>query len=348
MIKQGARSASERWFRLLLLAYPSHFRDEMGEALVEAYLDQRRNAAANGRVAVATLGARALVDCLYNGIAERVRPGISWRRTGNWGRDMERAVKRLVRTPLFTLSVLGTMVIGLGAFAVVFAVVNGILIQPVPYERPDDLYFVWRDYNGLIDLKRGWVSGPDVADLGNAGGPIEAAAGIRRQRQTLAVGPTRGGDPEEVNVMISTANLFNVLGRQPAIGRGFSPGDGDPQRAPVVVLGHDLWQRVFEARASTLGTTLVLNGVSHEIIGVMGPEFHFVRHSSLGPPEGADVYTTFDQDLATLDPRGGGYAALIRAKAGSSPWPVTERTPRPLTGGPASPNTLQLEITCGV
>ena len=68
-------------------------------------------------------------------VAERLRPAIAWRRGVNWGRDTERAVRRLVRAPLVTLSLTATLTVGLGAFAVVYAVVDKVLLAPLPFDR---------------------------------------------------------------------------------------------------------------------------------------------------------------------------------------------------------------------
>jgi len=106
------------------------------------------------------------------------------------------------------------------------------------------------------------------------------------------------------------------------LGRGFSPDEGGPNRPPVVVLGHDLWQRRFAGDSTIIGAEIRLNEVPQTVIGVMGPNFSFVRHSSLGPPEGADAYTTFDYDLAETSPNSGAFAGLIRARPGSSPEAV--------------------------
>ena len=167
----------------------------------------------------------ALIDSVRNGIGERLRPGVRWRRAGNWGRDAEIAVRRLKRAPAFSLAMLGTLIVGLGAFAVVLTVIDKTLIEPLPYERPNDLYFVWRDLSTITDIKRGWVGGPDVADLGKAGGPIAGAVGLRVDRRTLADPRAADGNPEEVSFMISSPNLFDVLGARPILGRGFAPGE---------------------------------------------------------------------------------------------------------------------------
>jgi putative ABC transport system permease protein len=190
---------SERWFRLLLRLYPPDFRDDMGEGLVEAYRDRARDTLERrGRFALALLWLPAFVDSLRNGPGERTRPAVSWRRSGNWGRDAELATRRLLRAPAFAVAMVGTLTVGLGTFAVVYTVVHKILIEPMPYKDPDDLYYVWRDYRAFFDLDRGWLGGTDVAELQKTGGAIEAAVGLRRQSATFS--PRDGADPMEIGV----------------------------------------------------------------------------------------------------------------------------------------------------
>src|SRR5690606_18099728 len=86
----GQMNASDRWFRLLVRLYPADFRDEMGGSVVEAYRDRARGARARrGALGVLGVCVHALVDTLRNGPGERARPAVSWRRTGNWGRDAQ-------------------------------------------------------------------------------------------------------------------------------------------------------------------------------------------------------------------------------------------------------------------
>jgi putative ABC transport system permease protein len=315
---------SEAWLRLLLRLYPPDFRDEFGESLVETYRDRcRRASESGGAPALAWVWLRALIDALRNGLGERLRPGVAWRRSGNWGRDTERAFRRLVRAPVFALTMIATLTVGLGAFAVVYAVVDKVLLRPLPYEAPDDLYFVWRDY-GWFDLKRGWLSGPDVAALHTAGGVIEGAAAMDRGNATLSSGAAgAAGDPEEIAVMITTPNLFPLLGVRPLLGRGFAPEEVGPGRPAVVVLTHTLWQRRFGGDAAVVGRAVRLNGQPFTVIGVMGADFNLVRNGSLESPEGADAYTTLDDDVATLDPGSGSFAGLVRARRGAAPEAVT-------------------------
>src|SRR5712692_8823112 len=172
---------SERWFRLLQSLYPPDFRDEMGRAVVDAYMDRARDALKNGeKIHLVALWLRALVDSLRNGAAERVRPAASWRRAGNWGRDVELVRRRLVRSPTFAATTIGTLTIGLGMFAVVYTAVQKVLIDPMPYKNPGALYYVWRDYGPIVDLKRGALGGTDIAELQKTNPIIEDAVGLQR------------------------------------------------------------------------------------------------------------------------------------------------------------------------
>ena len=308
---------SAAWTRLLLRLYPAHFREEMGEEVVEAYRDRARSALDRGGVpALLGVWLRALADSVRNGLGERLRPSIAWRRMGNWGRDSELVVRRLVRAPLFVASMVGTLTIGLGAFAVVYAVVDKVLIEPLPYEASEDLYFVWREY-GWFDLDRGALAGTDIAALGEAGGVVAGAAGLDQGTATLAA--DAGGEPQEVAVMISSPDLFPLLGVRPALGRGFAPSEVGPGRPPVVVLGHDLWRTRFGGDPGIVGREIRLNEAPHTVLGVMGPDFRFVHSASLGSAEGADLYTTFDENLAETNPGAGSYSAVVRARPGTPP-----------------------------
>jgi putative ABC transport system permease protein len=284
--------------------------------VVHTYRDACSAALRSGGVpALMRVWLRALWDSLRNGLGERVRPAASWRRSGNWGRDTEFAMRRLFRAPMFMAAMVATLTIGLGAFAVVYAVVEKVLIAPMTYERPDDLYFVWRDYGKIFDLKRGWLAGTDVAELAKSGGVIEEAAGLMSQQTLLST--REGADPIEVAAMVTSPNLFDLLGVRPAMGRGFTRDEIGPTRAPVIVLTHHLWNRLGADR-SILGKTVWLTGQPFTVIGVMPRDFSFARHASLGPPQSpAEAYTTFAVNLAETSPFGGSYAGLIRVRRGT-------------------------------
>jgi putative ABC transport system permease protein len=204
-------------------------------------------------------------------------------------------------------------------FAVVYTAVQKILIEPMPYRDPDDLYYVWRDYRGITDLPRGLLAGPDILELQKAGGVIEHAVGLQRCFCGIfALGD--GTDPMEIAVTVTSPNLFEVLGVEPALGRGFAPNEVGPGHPGVIVLTHELWNRLG-ADPAIVGREVRLQGRPHTVIGVLPPTFGFARHEALGPPQRADAYTTFEVDLAQMADMPF-FSALIRARRGAPPEAV--------------------------
>lgn len=316
----GVGIGTDRLLRLLLGLYPEDFRDEVGEEWLAAYRDRARRAAGGGVGARVRFWAAAVADSVRNGLGERLNPAVWWRRRGNWGRDTQRAARRLVRAPAFTLATVGTLTVGLGAFAVVWSAVDNVLLEVPEYERPEDLYFVWRDYRVFFDLDRGWLSGPDVAALDTAGGAIEGA--VAAQVDAVAVRLAPGAEPRELKVMETEADLFRLLGVAPALGRGFAPDEVGEGRPAVAVLGHELWRSQLGGDPAVLGLEIQVHGAPYTVIGVMPPGFRFALHGSGRAPETADLYTTFGMDLAAAPSGGGSYAGLIRARPGTPPGAV--------------------------
>jgi putative ABC transport system permease protein len=311
---------SERWFRLLVRLYPADFRDEMGIGVVEAYRNQAGvTLNRSGVMGLAWLWLRALADALWNGFGERLRPAASWRRTGNWGRDLQLTRRRLLRSKVFVVATLGTLTVGLGAFAVVYTAVDKVLFERMPYHEPDNLYFVWGDQSTSVGLKRDWLAGPDVADLQNAhDGVIESAAGLQLSVPTLSA--RSDGEPLQILMLLTSPNLFELLGVAPMLGRGFAANEVGPNRPSVIVLSHAIWTRLG-GDPSIIGAQVWLSGSPYTVIGVMGPTFRFVRHSTLGPPQEPDVYLPFGFHLADQDARNPNlttFAALVRIRAGTS------------------------------
>jgi putative ABC transport system permease protein len=322
MTRHRMLNLSERWFRLLQHLYPPDFRDEMGDAMVEAYLDRTRDALKNGgSIILIGLWFRALVDSLRNGAAERVRPAASWRRAGNWGRDVELVRRRLVRSPIFAATTIGTLTIGLGMFAVVYTAVQKILIDPMPYKNPGELYYVWRDYGSIADVKRGTLSGTDLVELRQTNAVIEGAAGLQPFLGGIFA-LREGAEPTEIAVTRTSPNIFDLLGVAPALGRSFAPDEIGPGREQVMVLTHNLWNRLG-ADPGIVGTDVRLQGRPFTVIGVLPPDFTFVRNEAAAAPQRVDAFIPFEVDLAQENARNNGYGGLIRARHGASPEAVT-------------------------
>jgi hypothetical protein len=231
-------------------------------------------------------------------------------------RDIALVIRRLRRAPAFLTATIGTLTLGLGMFAVVYTAVHKILIEPMQYRNPHDLYFVWRDFGPIRDQKRAGLGGTDVAELQKASALIEGAAAL--QPFLGGVFSVREGvDPIEVSVIVTSPGLFELLGVAPALGRGFARDDAGPGRPLVIVLTHQFWNRLG-ADPGIIGQDVRLNGRPHTVIGVMPPDFTFVRNDSAGTAQRADAYTTLRVNLTDPSPNLSDYSVLIRARAGTS------------------------------
>lgn len=239
--------------------------------------------------------------------------------TGGWEmgsmrREIRGAVRRLVRAPVFTTVAGLTIAVGIGAFASIYALVDAVLLEPVPYDDPDDLVWVWRDYVEA-DFPRGWLGGPDVVGLRAQDEVFEDVVALRSGSVNLATGD--GTDPQRIDVQLVTHELLGMLGVSPLLGRDFRPEDELEGAPAVAILAHDFWTSRFGADPSVIGRTVTVDGASAEIVGVAPERFRFVKHASLSEPVRADAYLSLQQDLAAASPGSGAYAGLARIRAGT-------------------------------
>jgi putative ABC transport system permease protein len=185
--------------------------------------------------------------------------------------DLRFAVRSFLRAPRFTVPAVLALALGIGSTSAIFSIVYGVLLKPLPYDDPDRIVVVWEN-----NLRRSRAR--------NVVSPANYAA-WRERTQTLEhlgmVGPARlnvmlDGQPEEVTGLFASSHVFPALGVQPALGRAYGPSEDEDGRDAVVVLGYEFWRSRFNGREDVLGSTLVTNGVSRTVIGVMPPEFTMV------------------------------------------------------------------------
>lgn len=182
--------------------------------------------------------------------------------------DVRRTPRALVRAPAFTLGVLLTLALGIGAATAVFASVDAVLLRPLPFAEPRQLVHVSQRLQGgigVFSLNRETASGFATAarDIGHW------AVHTRADRVL-----SDGFQPRSLRIHAASADLFDVLGRQPALGRRFLPDDTVPGARPVVVLSHPLWQQLG-ADPELIGRTLRLDGLDYLVIGVTAPDVRF-------------------------------------------------------------------------
>jgi putative ABC transport system permease protein len=169
--------------------------------------------------------------------------------------DLRYAVRSLLRSRGFTAVAVLTLALGIGANTAIFSLVNGVLLQPLPYPHAERLVVTP-------------VSLPDFADLRGGTRSFEDLAVWASNRYTLG---SEGAASEPVLGGVVSSRFFPMLGPT-AVGR---PIGADDEREKVAVIGHGLWQRRFGGDADVVGRTIRLGGEPHTVIGVMPPEFQF-------------------------------------------------------------------------
>jgi len=179
--------------------------------------------------------------------------------------DLRFAFRQLLKSPGVTVVAVLTLAVGIGATTAIFSLVNGVLLNPLPYEQPGQLVNLWEMRpNG----RSGDVSPGAFMDWREHGASFEGVSSVRDAAANL----TGTGQPERIHGLRVSANFLSILREQPEIGRGFlpeeeRPGGGDK----VVVLSHGLWQRRFGGNPNLVGSRIQLDGESHAVVGVLRP-----------------------------------------------------------------------------
>ncbi|HEY4589463.1 MAG TPA: ABC transporter permease [Thermoanaerobaculia bacterium] len=185
--------------------------------------------------------------------------------------QLRHALRRLRGSPGFALLCVLTLAVGIGAVVTVFSVVNGVLLDPLPYPQADRLVSLSHTAPGL-NLKH-MPQSPATYLLYKRESHALASVGLYRNVQVNFAG---GPSPERLTGASVTPSLLRLLGVPPALGRGFTEQDGrPPDGARVALLSDRLWRRSFGADPHVLGRAVRIDGVPYDIIGVMRPGFEF-------------------------------------------------------------------------
>lgn len=196
--------------------------------------------------------------------------------------DIRLAFRSLRQQPGFAALAILIVALGAGANASVFSVVRAVLLEPLPYSRPDRLVVVWPD---------GFISNADLEFMRTHVRNLSAVAAASPGWTTTLAG---AGDPLRVTATKSSANLFDVIGARPLIGRTFAPGEDVPGRHRVAVLSFALWLSRFSGDPGVLGRSITLEDAPHQIIGVMPADFELLgRDAELWMPLPFDVTSPF-------------------------------------------------------
>src|SRR5262245_3964286 len=216
---------------------------------------------------------------------ETYRDIARFRRLEDLWRDLRYGARMLLKNPGFTLVAVLALALGIGANTAIFSVVNTVLLRPLPYYDPQRLVWVaevvhGEEINGVADYIH-WREQSKAFDHLVAFTPG-------------SVYLTGRGEPEQLDSIRATANLFPALGVAPQLGRAFTTEEDHPGAAPVVILSHAFWQRRFGGDPAIIGQSLTLDGRSRQVIGVAPPGFKFIRKADVLLPRALNA----QQELA--------------------------------------------------
>ena len=222
-------------------------------------------------------------------------------------RDLRFGLRMLLKHPVLSLSVILTFGLGIGLSTTAFSIVSAVYLEGPPYERIDRLIKL-QVAARTGDATSYGVDLHDFADFREQQTVFEDLVAYTTGSVNLAAG---AGEPERFSGGFLSAAAFEQLGIRPILGRTFRAGEDGPGAEPVIILGHDLWRDRFGSSPGVLGRTVMANGVTRTIVGVMPERFGFPIHEQLWLPITIDL---------SLSQRGQGpsYSALGRLKDGQS------------------------------
>src|SRR5579863_6939299 len=224
-------------------------------------------------------------------------------------RDLRFGVRTLAKTPLFTLAVVLTLALGIGANTAIFTVTNALLLRPFPFHDPEQIvsitskdatkdhggtllrYELVRDYNCSFETVAVWTS--DNLNL------------------------TGSGDPIQVPVARVSPGFLDMLDIRPQLGRAFTQEEGTPAGRSVVILSDAIWRSRYHADPNIVGSVVTLDSVSNSVVGVLPADAHFPFMPK------ADIFTPRYFELSLMTPQrlrlGVGYLSMIaRLRTGTS------------------------------
>jgi putative ABC transport system permease protein len=225
---------------------------------------------------------------------------------GRLFQDVKFGTRWLLRHPAFTILVIGTLGLGIGASTAIFSVVNRVLLQPLPYPDAEQLVLIRHDVESS-----GFVGGPlPPADVIDFREQVNVFSGIAATDRTFEFNLTGEGPPEVVRVAGVTSNFFDVLGIEAATGRTFSAAEGElpfldreattgPTAGPTAVISYGLWQRRFGGEPDIVGRLIQLNDVDVEVIGVLPREFRLHMPANAGMSTDIDAWQANQFDYRT-------------------------------------------------
>ncbi len=203
--------------------------------------------------------------------------------------DIRYGIRTLAKNPGFTAVAVLTLALGIGANTAIFSVVENLLLRPLPYPRPDRLVEIANSYPP--QLPKVGLSPGDYADWRRQNASFSEMGAYAKITQGFNL--TGEGEPQRVTAVYADDGLFPMLGVRPITGRAFLPEEDRAGSAPVVILGHHLWQSRFGGDPGVVGRSISLDNQRYTIVGVLPAGMQLSRSADLWLPLGQ-----FSDDLS--------------------------------------------------
>jgi len=218
--------------------------------------------------------------------------------------DLRFGLRMLLKSPGFSLVVILTLALGIGATTAIFSVVYGVVLRPLPFGDSERLVAIWTHTPQVDRLP---VAAADHRDIKEQNTVFEDIAILRASAHYNLSGD---GQPEWLQGSSIPANLFPLLKVEPALGRNFTPEENQPGRDQEVILSHALWQRRYGSDPNVIGKNIRLENMPYTVVGVMGPNFQY-------PNRETQIWTPLTINPADFQTHTGyGHLAIARLRPG--------------------------------
>ena len=292
--------------------------EELAQHLDDRYQELLSAGSTESKASVAVweeLDRDALLSRLLEKVEHPVRhdpviPGTRERRNvvADLWLDLRYGVRMLAKARGFAVVAVLTLALGIGANTAIFSVVNGVLLNPLPYPDPEQL--VTLD-ESKPNFETGSISYPNFLDWQKNNHTFTSMAISRNYSYNM----TGLGDAERVRAALITSDFFRLLGVQAMIGRTFAPGEDRVGAAPIALITASFWKRKLGSARDVLGRVLTLDGRSYTIVGVIPPDFDLLLRN-LGTPEVYVPVGQWDNNFLLKRMAGLGFHGVGRLKRG--------------------------------
>jgi putative ABC transport system permease protein len=283
-------SISQRFFQLLLRAFPSDFRANYGTEMEDVFHDQRRELEQRGGV----MGLFRLWAETISGMF-RMAPREHW---DIFRQDCAYAFRMMKANRGFTAIAVLTLALGIGANTAIFSVVHSVLLRPLPYKQGQQLIFIREQATKMNVDDIGW-SVPEIMDYRAQNTTLSSLVEYHVMSFTLY----GHGDPDRVKTAVVSWNYFDMFGVKPILGRAFTPADDKIGAPAVLVLSNEYWRSNFGADPKVVGKTFEMNDKVHTVVGVLPPIPQYPLTTDVFMPTSACPFRSSDSHIKNRDMR---------------------------------------------